>query len=206
MRSLDSRGFQNLTGVSRETLARLETYERMIHEWQTALNLVSSASLDDIWRRHFLDSAQLWSLLAPSGSLFDIGSGAGFPGLVLAIMGRPGVTLIEADTKKATFISEVIRETGADATVINDRVEGHRWGGDAASITARAVAPLPKLLDMAAPLIGERTVCVFPKGRRAEEELTAAGKNWNMRPAMFPSLSDRTGTILRLTEVQRATD
>src|SRR5581483_3005998 len=152
--------------VSRETISALETYAALLVKWQKAINLVSGATLGDLWRRHFLDSAQLLALLnAPDigdGAITDLGSGAGFPGLVLAILsGRPA-HLIESDQRKAAFLGEAARATGCAGRVqIHakriERLEPWRAG----TLTARALAELGPLLDWAAPFIGPETVCLF---------------------------------------------
>lgn len=197
--------FQKLTNVSRETLEKLRTYERLILEWQKALNLVSRASLSELWMRHFFDSGQLWSLIPPRSPIVDFGSGAGFPGLVLSIMGRHSVTLVEADERKAAFLFEAARECGADVEIVCRRIEHWTPSRTPSCITARAVADLAKLLGLVEHLIEDHTICVFPKGRAAAAELTEAQKTWKMKSALYPSLSDPNATIIRLTEVQRAT-
>jgi 16S rRNA (guanine527-N7)-methyltransferase len=196
-------GFAALTGVSRETLARLEAYAALLLEWSPRINLVGRSTLGDIWRRHFLDSAQLLPLVpAAARSVVDLGSGAGFPGLVLAILGVPGVELIEADSRKAAFLREAVRITGAEAVLRPCRIEAvAAWPADV--VTARAFAPLDRLLALAERFIGPQTVCLLLKGARAEEELTAAGKAWTMTASRYPSRADPGGTVLSLQQVSR---
>jgi 16S rRNA (guanine527-N7)-methyltransferase len=190
-------------GVSRETLKRLETYADLLVQWNKTINLVAAATLPDIWRRHFLDSAQLLPL-APEGAKIwvDIGSGAGFPSLVLAIIGEEGDSrpiwhLIESDVRKCAFLREAARLTGVNVVLHNSRAEAvEAFPADA--ITARAVAPLPKLLDLAAKFLSPDTTCLFLKGKHIDEELTKATKCWNMNVERFSSHSDPRGTILRL--------
>jgi 16S rRNA (guanine527-N7)-methyltransferase len=200
---LDAAGFAALTDVSRETLGRLTAYASMLIEWSTRINLVGRATLDDLWRRHFLDSAQLAPLVPASArSLMDLGSGAGFPGLVLAILGVREVELVEADSRKSAFLREAARVARATVTIHNQRIEAvppHPID----VITARACAPLDRLLDLAASFIGPQTICLFLKGERAEEELTAAGKAWTMEVSRYPSRSDPAGTVLVLQQVVR---
>lgn len=196
-------GFAVEAGVSRETMRRLEAYAELLVSWSARINLVGRATLDDVWRRHFLDSAQLRALI-PEGttSLVDLGSGAGFPGLVLSILGVPGVELIEADTRKAAFLREAARVTGAPALIRGCRIEAvapHAVD----VVTARACAPLDRLLTFAEYFIGPRTACLFLKGARAEEELTDAGKGWTMVSSRFPSRADPGGCILLLEQVAR---
>jgi 16S rRNA (guanine527-N7)-methyltransferase len=194
--------------VSRETISRLEAYAALLRKWQKAINLVSGATLDDLWRRHFLDSAQLLPLLgepdAGDGGITDLGSGAGFPGLVLAILsGRPTL-LIESDQRKAAFLGEAARATGcADRVTIHcARIEATKaW--TAGTVTARALADLGQLLDWAAPFVGPDTVLLFPKGGKADEELTAAERVWKMVTERRRSITDSTGLILRLSHLER---
>jgi 16S rRNA (guanine527-N7)-methyltransferase len=191
--------------VSRETMAALETYAGLLRKWQKAINLVSKATLDDLWHRHFLDSAQLTRLLPDGdGQMLDLGSGAGFPGLVLALLtGRP-THLIESDQRKAAFLGEVARATGCAGRVQIHaaRVEALKpWA--APVITARALADLSQLLDWASPFVTADTTCVFPKGGKAEDELTAALRVWKMTVERRRSVTDPTGLILRLSHLER---
>jgi 16S rRNA (guanine527-N7)-methyltransferase len=195
--------FAALTGVSRETMARLEVYAALLAEWSQRINLIGRSTLADIWRRHFLDSAQLLPLL-PAGTqnLVDLGSGAGFPGLVLAILGVPGVELIEADSRKSAFLREAARITDTDITLRPCRIEAvppH----PADVLTARGCAPLDRLLALAERFIDAGTTCVFLKGARAAEELTAAGKAWTMTVSQHPSRADPGGAVLLLQQVCR---
>lgn len=194
--------------VSRETISALEAYAALLRKWQKAINLVSGATLDDLWRRHFLDSAQLLPLLAPpqagDGGITDLGSGAGFPGLVLAILsGRP-TYLVESDQRKAAFLGEAARATGcADRVKIHcARIEAAKpW--TAGTVTARALAELGQLLDWTSPFVGPDTVLLFPKGAKADEELTAAARVWTMVTERRRSITDSTGLILRLSHLER---
>lgn len=205
MKPLTPEDFAVATGVSRETLSRLEAYAALLERWQSRINLVSGTTLSDLWRRHILDSAQLYPLVPdPGGQLVDLGSGAGLPGLVLAAMGIPHVRLVESDKRKATFLREASRAMGLTTDVIADRAEAMS-PVRANTITARAFAPLPRLLALAEPLIGPETVLVLPKGRSADEELTDALRAWTMAAERFPSLTDSSGVILRLKGVSRGT-
>jgi 16S rRNA (guanine527-N7)-methyltransferase len=203
---MDSAAFQKATGVSRETLDRLETYHRLLKKWQKAINLVGPKTVADAWARHFLDSAQLYEM-APervrTGVWLDMGAGAGFPGLVIAILGAKHVHLVESDLRKATFQREVIRATGAPATVHAVRMETLQpFPVDV--ITARAFAPLEKLLEMAYPFWGEDVVGLFPKGRDVELELTQATKYWKMSSELLESRTDKDARILRIDALSRA--
>ncbi|HSA80053.1 MAG TPA: 16S rRNA (guanine(527)-N(7))-methyltransferase RsmG [Geminicoccaceae bacterium] len=200
---LSREAFAASRGVSRETLARLTAYLDLLSRWQRAINLVGPATLADPWRRHILDSAQLQEHLPPgTASLVDLGSGAGFPGMVLAVLGVPGVVLIESDRRKAQFLREVARATGTEVTVRAERIEGLAgWPADV--VTARALAPLPRLLPLAERFLAADSICLFLKGRNAERELTQALKSWHMVPEMFPSLSAPAGSVLKLRGVGR---
>jgi 16S rRNA (guanine527-N7)-methyltransferase len=198
--------FAAAVDVSRETLARLTTYVGLLEGWQNTVNLVGRGTLIDVWRRHILDSAQLYSLLpSPIGRVVDLGSGAGFPGLVLAIMGAENVELIEANTRKCAFLREVARATNTPVTINNDRIEG-KSPRIAAVVTARALAPLPRLLDYAKAYVGPETICLFLKGQRLHEELTEARKTWKMGVITIPSLSDSGGSVLCLRKLNPAND
>jgi 16S rRNA (guanine527-N7)-methyltransferase len=196
-------GFVAATGVSRETRERLEAYAALLVTWSARINLVGRATLDDPWRRHFLDSAQLLMLIPPGvRSLIDLGSGAGFPGLVLAILGVPGVELIEADSRKAAFLREAARTTGASVIIRGGRIEAIA-PREVDVVTARGCAPLDRLLALGERFIGPRTICLFPKGVRVEEELTAIGKAWTMSVSRHPSQADPAGSVLLLQQVIR---
>lgn len=195
--------FSSEAGVSRETLARLKIYADLLVKWQKAVNLVGPGTLADIWRRHFLDSAQLLPL-APDGARLwvDLGSGAGFPGLVLAILGAVDVHLIESDGRKCAFMQEVARLTEAKVQIHRCRIESAPQLR-ASICVARALAPLSKLLDYAERFSSQDTVCLFPKGQDVEAELTEAAKSWTMHIERLPSRSDPTGTILRVKGFHR---
>jgi 16S rRNA (guanine527-N7)-methyltransferase len=198
---LDAEGFAAATGVSRETTARLQAYAALLLAWSGRINLVGRATLDGLWHRHFLDSAQLLALI-PEGSesLVDLGSGAGFPGLVLAILGVPGVELIEADGRKAAFLREAARITDTNVIIRGCRIEAVA-PHTADVLTARGCAPLSRLLELGERFIGRQTTCLFLKGARAEEELTEAGKAWTMTVTRHPSRADPGGSILSLQQV-----
>jgi 16S rRNA (guanine527-N7)-methyltransferase len=189
-------------GVSRETLERLEIYARLLAKWTRAINLVSPESLPDLWRRHILDSAQLLPLLPPAPvgrprRLADLGSGAGFPGLVLAILGAGEIHLVESDRRKGQFLREVSRETGAAVTLHPERIE-ELSPLCADCVTARALAPLDRLLDYAARHLAPGGSALFLKGRGVAEELTQAARRWSMAVERFPSRTDPAGSILRI--------
>lgn len=201
--ALDAAAFAALTGVSRETMDRLKIYSSILLEWSARINLVSHATLEDMWQRHFLDSAQLLQMLPRNvQSLIDLGSGAGFPGLVLAILGAPGVELVESDARKCAFMREAARVTDTAVAIHNRRIEAvPRHAVDV--VTARGCAPLDRLLPLAERFIGPHTTCLFLKGAQAAEELTAAGKAWTMAVTRHPSRTDPSGVILSLQQVVR---
>ena len=203
MSPLGPEGFAAATGVSRETVARLQDYAALLARWAPRINLVAASTLSDLWRRHFLDSAQLFPLL-PVGtrSLIDLGSGAGFPGLVLAIMGARGVELIEADARKCAFLREASRLAEAAVQIHNRRIEAVAPRA-VDVVTARGVAPLDRLLVLAQPFVAPDTLCLFPKGKEARQELVAATRSWEFDAARHDSCTDPRGVILCLTRVAR---
>jgi 16S rRNA (guanine527-N7)-methyltransferase len=189
--------FARATNVSRETLARLKAYADLLTDWNARHNLVAKSTLPDLWRRHFWDSAQLAPLIPENArTLADLGSGAGFPGLVLGAM-RPDltVTLHEATTKKCDFLKAAAERMGLTVTVQNARIE-ELAPTPHDVVTARALAPLPLLLSYAQRLTGANSVCLFLKGQNLGSELTEAHKSWKMEASQIPSLTDPSGAIL----------
>ncbi|MBN4046555.1 16S rRNA (guanine(527)-N(7))-methyltransferase RsmG [bacterium AH-315-P15] len=199
---------REVANVSRETLGLLADYVDLLEKWQSKINLVSKASLEEVWMRHVVDSAQLWPLARESAKIWtDLGSGAGFPGLVIAILGRdrPGlkVHLIESDQRKAAFLREVIRVTGAPAQVHAERIEAlEPWASDV--VMARALAPLEKLLPLAKPFVGKQGIALFLKGKAAQSELTAAQRWGTFEVEVIPSRTATEGTIVKLCRLSRA--
>jgi 16S rRNA (guanine527-N7)-methyltransferase len=197
--------FAALANVSRETELRLQVYADLLIKWNRAINLIGSATLDDVWRRHFWDSAQLQAYLpAGGGTLLDIGSGAGFPGLVLAIVtgGAFAVHLCESDRRKATFLREAARVTGAEVVVHDQRIE------DLAAfpvdiLTARALASMMDILALGEHFVAPRTQLLLLKGKQAHNELTQAQKDWNMEAVLHRSRSDDSGVIVQIQKVTR---
>ncbi|MDE0058369.1 MAG: 16S rRNA (guanine(527)-N(7))-methyltransferase RsmG [Defluviicoccus sp.] len=180
--------------VSRETLERLEAYVALLRRWQRRRNLIGRGTEADIWRRHILDSGQLAAHL-PAGArrIVDLGSGAGLPGLVLAILTGAETTLVEADAVKAAFLAEAARLTEAPCEIRRARIEDLApWPVDA--LTARALAPLPRLLDYAAPFAPP--LSIFPKGARWREELTEASRTWHISARDAPSATEPAARIL----------
>lgn len=206
---LDAAEFADLTGVSRETRATLEAYADLLARWQRRINLIGPRTLPDLWRRHFLDSAQLAPRIpAAATRLVDLGSGAGFPGLVLCIL-RPDLQghLIESDHRKAAFLREAARRTG-----VSDRVSVHAARADSVQgiaadvVTARALAPLVDLMPMAARFLAPDGICLFLKGKRCKEELTAVNYMWHINYQTNPSRTDPEGQILTITDFSPKAD
>lgn len=200
--------------VSRETISAWPTvfsaYAEILAKWQKTINLVGPKTLPEVWTRHFLDSAQLAPLVpAEARTLTDLGSGAGFPGLVLAILlPSLSVRLVESDARKAAFLAEAARATlgseqaRARVTIVRGRSEDLDPTPQDV-VTARALAPLERLLGWAAPCLSDGTICLFPKGEDAASELTEAAKGWTMTIVRHPSLTDPHATILELSHVRR---
>ena len=194
--------------VSRETCDRLELFAELLKHWNRRVNLVSKDSLNDVWRRHMADSAQLRKVIPPyEGALIDVGSGAGFPGMVLAIMGLSDIHLIEASAKKCAFLREAARITGASVTIHNIRIARdatpHAALPEAAIVTARAVSPLANLLDIVFPIMYDRTCCIFPKGIQADDEVQEARRRWNFDVVQMPSKIEPGAVILKISHVRR---
>jgi 16S rRNA (guanine527-N7)-methyltransferase len=186
--------------VSRETLRRLEGYLGLLRRWQRAVNLVGASTLSDPWRRHILDSAQIAPHVPRAAeTVLDLGSGAGLPGLVLALLGVPGMHLVESDGRKAQFLREAARVTQAPVAIHAIRIEQLELRADV--VTARALAPLPRLLDLAARFLKADSVCLFLKGDTALDELTRARQSWHMHSEIVPSRSGAGGVLLKLEGV-----
>lgn len=195
--------FAARTGVSRETLARLTAYADVLTEWSTLHNLVARSTLPDLWQRHMLDSAQLAPLVPDTArTLADLGSGAGFPGLVLAAMleDRLHVTLHDSTAKKCAFLAAAAERMGVAVTVRNARMEElPKTAFDV--VTARACAPLPRLLEYAHSFVGPNSVCLFLKGQNVASELTEATRYWNMEVSQTASLTDPSGAIVAVRKL-----
>ncbi|HEX4159979.1 MAG TPA: 16S rRNA (guanine(527)-N(7))-methyltransferase RsmG [Rhizomicrobium sp.] len=198
--------FQQASNVSRETLDRLTLFVALLEDWNSRHNLVSAASLREIWRRHIWDSAQLVDVVSPgAASLVDLGSGAGFPGLILALLLRDRTgfrtLLYEATRKKADFLTAAAERLAVMPEIRNARIEEAR-PEPFDLVTARACAPLPRLLLYAQAFQGEGTVNLFLKGQSVGSELTEAHKIWKMQVQERPSRSDPSGKILIIEQLQ----
>jgi 16S rRNA (guanine527-N7)-methyltransferase len=198
-----------LTPVSRETLDRLDRFVAVLLDWQQRMNLIASSTEPKLWTRHIADSLQLLALAPQARVWVDFGSGAGFPGVVIAcaLADTPGarVHLVERSTKKAAFLREAVHATGAPAEVhavrLEDFVENLAVPVDV--VTARALAPLAALLTATYPLLKIGTLCLFPKGQDVDAELTAAAKCWSIRSSLAPSLTDPKAKIVRVTGIKK---
>jgi 16S rRNA (guanine527-N7)-methyltransferase len=207
--------FQIKTGVSRETLEFFKNYHSITLKWQARINLISAATMDAIWERHFFDSAQIFDFLSNEHKIVDLGSGAGFPGLVLALIskdrGRSTIFhLVEADSRKAAFLIEIAIATG----LLNRSVQIHAVRAEklahgplarsAETVTARALASLPDLLAHAEPLLAPGGRCLFLKGERAQDEVMAArAAGWSFDLAVHPSRSEPGASILEIHTLRR---
>ena len=203
---VDAASFAALTQATPAQMADLERLHGMLADWNGRLNLVSAASLAAFWPRHALDSAQLRGLAPAARIWVDMGAGAGFPGLVLAILlkGEPGakVHLIESVAKKCHFLEAVVAALALPAEVHNERAENLSLKADV--VTARAVAPLLRLLGFARPYLARGASGLFPKGRGAEAEIAEARKVWRFTCNVIPSRSDPEGRILKVEGLARA--
>ena len=201
--------FAEVFKVPRETIHRLVRYADLLARWQKSTNLVASSTLPLLWSRHFADSAQIRDL-APNARLWlDLGSGAGFPGLVIAILqaGKPDfrMHLVESNRKKCAFLAEVARETKAPVDIHAMRIE--ELGESAQSlrpdvVSARALAPLPRLLELASPFFGPGTRGLFLKGREAQSEINAARADWDFSMRLHPSLTAADSHIVEITALR----
>lgn len=201
--------FAQVFEVSRETLDRLRLYADLLVSWSKVQDLVAPSTLPDVWHRHIADSAQLLALAPEAMRWADLGSGAGFPGLVLAIMaiGRPGwcMHLIESNGRKCSFLREVARRCGAPVEIHCMRIENlatHHTVAGVQVVTARALAPLSELLGLAQPLLLQSTVALLPKGRDASREIEEARRRWHFEAQLHPSLTDPDGRIVEIRQLR----
>ncbi len=213
--------FARVFDVSRETCDRLALYADLLKQWQKTINLVAPKTLDEVWLRHFTDSAQLFRLIPRSARhLVDLGSGGGFPGLVLAILaaekrpergaetGLPGlsVTLVESDTRKAAFLRDVARRLGLVVDIMPTRIESIVKSASLKSadvITSRALAPLSRLFQLVEPLVMPKTLALFLKGRTVADEIEAARRAWDFDLELVPSVTEDDARITVIRKLER---
>jgi 16S rRNA (guanine527-N7)-methyltransferase len=197
--------FQARTGAGDAAMADLDRFLERLAEGNAVMNLVGPDTLPDFWNRHAWDSAQLFHVKPEALTWADLGAGAGFPGLVLAILlkGRPGahVWLVESLAKRCRFLESIVDELGLPATVVNGRAEDQRLKVEV--VTARAVAPLEKLLSYAQPYLAAGGQGLFLKGQRAEDELRDARKSWQIEAELLPSASDPRGRLVLVRRLPR---
>ena len=209
--NLDRQRGLSLTPVSRETEERLAVLVAELERWQRAKNLVSTATLGEVWTRHIADSLQLFEHAPEASRWLDLGSGGGFPGLVLGIrLAEVGghIDLVESNARKCAFLRHAARLTGAAVTVHAARIEDAmpQFLNKVDAVTARALAPLPLLLDWCKDLLRTGVIGVFPKGQHLDAELTEASKYWKIQASTFPSVTDSAARILVIRNAQERTD
>ena len=194
--------------VSRETLDALKYFEDLVVLWNPAINLISNSSVSDLWSRHIVDSAQLFLFTLPDEGLWlDVGSGGGFPGIVVSIVAKElapslRVVLVESDNRKCVFLRTVIRELGLSVKVINDRIENVKLD-DVVYLSARALRNLNSLLFMVENNVSRETVCVFPKGRSYKKELVESQKNWKFDFNLIDSNTSEDSKVIVLKGLER---
>lgn len=195
--------------VSRETFERLEAYGKLLEKWNPKINLVSKATIEDLWVRHIVDSAQMFSMMPSDANRWiDLGSGGGFPGMVIAILAAElspdlHVTLVESDQRKCAFLRTVSRETGCKATVLANRIDEIE-PLNADILSARALADLKSLLKFAELHLSTGGTCLFPKGVTWQKEVEDARDSWRFSLDMSKSETQENAVILKINEVQHA--
>jgi 16S rRNA (guanine527-N7)-methyltransferase len=203
----DISALDGIHSVSRETGERLASYVALLRKWQPAENLVSPKTLPELWRRHIADSVQLLRLFPEDRRWLDLGSGAGLPGMVLAICLPPGgiVHLVESNRRKCAFLRAAVRETNAPAEVHEGRIENVLavWSEPVDRVTARALASLPTLLDLAAPVMSTGVPAAFMKGQEAPAEIEEARRSWQFDVIPHESLTGEGGAILDISGLRR---
>jgi len=198
----------SIVPVSRETMEIMQVYVDLLAQWQVKINLVSNSTLGDVWRRHICDSAQCKEIMPEASTWLDLGSGAGFPGLVVAILGRSepelDVQLVESNGKKCAFLRKVIRETGVAATVINDRIESvTKQIGNVDVLTARAVAPLDRLFEYSCNWLDNGSAGLFQKGRDYMRELEYCRGAWEFDLVKHDSRTRENSVILEVRNLKK---
>jgi|AntRauTorcE11897_2_1112592.scaffolds.fasta_scaffold15618_3 16S rRNA (guanine527-N7)-methyltransferase len=197
---MSNEGLFSFLDVSRETISKLNTYHSLLKQHAAHYNLVGRSTLDHVVERHFKDSAQLQKYIDPTKSLIDIGAGAGFPGLVLAMLGNTKLTLVDSVTKKVNFLKVVSRETNTEVKIIHDRVENIQ-GMSFDQITCRAFASLDKILTLTKELRGKHTTYILLKGESVKKEIEDAQRGWSFTTEFHQSITDDRGVILIVKNV-----
>ena len=202
------KNFTEKYNVSCETIERFKTYHELLLEWQEKFNLVSNSSLQNVWKRHFEDSAQLFEYIPEDAkTLIDFGSGAGFPAMVLAIMACEktpylNITMVESIKKKTLYLNEVASRLGLGVIIENNRIENlsvKKYD----VITSRAMASLVDLIQYAQPFCSEKTICIFPKGKNYAAELSEAHKKWYFKCVIKQNKVSEEGKILILSDITK---
>jgi 16S rRNA (guanine527-N7)-methyltransferase len=189
--------------ISHEIFDRLSIYHDLLLKWQPKINLVGPDTIPDCWNRHFLDSLQLIPYIDDlKKTMVDMGSGAGFPGMVIAIVGGRDVHLVESDARKIIFLKEVARLTHTNVTIHHGRIE-NTVIEDVGIILSRACAPLDALLSLSSFYISHGTDCLFHKGKNYSNEIEDAKEHWSFTCNAFPSVTDTQGVILKLSDIGR---
>lgn len=186
--------------VPRETFDRLVKFSEIFLKWQNSINLVAPGEVDQLWQRHIIDSVQLQKYIPPGSEVIDFGTGGGFPGLIISILGYD-VTLVESDQKKSIFLAEASLFTGCGPIILNKRIE------DLGSpkfdvVTSRACASLDKLLHMSSPLMNEKTFCLFLKGKNYDGEIKVAKEQFDFNIEIHPSITDPSGVVLKISNLR----
>ena len=188
--------------LSENVKNKLKIYENNLKKWQSKINLVSSSTLNDVYERHFYDSLQLWELIPKNAkTLIDFGSGAGFPALVLAILnqeennGKIKISLVESDARKCAFIEQTARLCGVQVSIINKRIEDIE-PFEADVVTARALASLDKLLDYSRDFVSDKSLCLFLKGEKVDEEIENAKKKYQFDYEKISSQTNKNSSVL----------
>lgn len=193
-------------GVDDARLEALGRYVAILDRWRQRINLIGPGDLDEIWRRHVLDSAQAWPHVDdPTAPLLDLGSGAGLPGLILSILGATDVTLVDSDQRKTAFLREAAREAGVRPTIVAARFDAALAGREGAylTVTGRAVAPLSRLAPVLAQALAPAGYALLHKGAQVEKELTEAGNSWTMRHILIPSITGSGGVLAKIWGLQQ---
>lgn len=193
----------SLPHVSRETLARWNIYVEALLKWNQRINLIGPLTEQDVWERHILDCAQLLSLI-PEGTktICDFGTGAGLPGLVLALGCDAHVHLVESNRKKTSFLHHMAPHAFQKCTIHDERIEKLTpWESDV--VTSRALAPMPQLLDLLAPFIEKTKLCLFMKGQNVVQEIEEATRYWDFDVKLHPSVTHQGSVIVAITRIQR---